>query len=316
MLERYTPYDLVDYYNPVLRYEARQIRWLGKTHSTLPRHGNLEYALLIAFALIVLLFCGVVLINWNYSANAGFVYVLGVIVGLPYSILGLAQLIVTVGNDLYIAVMTVAYWKTRLGTEQWEALRLAPSLDERALVDSFHAAAQLRVWRGLRLETTTRMIIPMLVLTGLLVPVPIPLVGWMLMALFSPLFVAMALLLLVLVVSLLIYVREPLWRMRTNTALAALASIQLKDTNAATIASVGAILSARLGLLFGGWLWFMLLINIGQTLQRNSDIPPEYPILPMAALGMLVAPALIRRYYGMIEQWSLRRAERLIRHAE
>jgi hypothetical protein len=309
MLDQYTPYDSVPYNNPVLRRETRSFRSPHVDPWHLPEHGSIILALQIAGAMAFLGFCVIVIrsVQWR-GGYAPAQFFLDTMAGLPFILVTVAQVVVTIGVDLYVAATTVAYWKARLGTEQWDTLRLAPSMSESQLVEAFHAAAQIRAWRPLWLETTTRLIPVMLAIIAVLFPTT--LIGMCFLLAYSGGFGIVLLMWGGLLVAMLLgYVREPMLKMRANTAVCAMFAMSLRDTNAATLASIGAILAARLVLLIGwvliGW---VLVAQLSLALAELSGFLA-------LALTLILLP-LLKLYYGGIEQWSLRRAVQMLRRSE
>lgn len=200
-----------------------------------------------------------------------------------------------------------------VATRRWDLLRLT-SLNEKGMVQAKHAVAQLRMWR-----TTTRL----MSMRGALLLVLLIYV-WVLPALlfgdysfWNSLQYNAVVTLGTLVVSGLVsvvFVIEPLWRMKAMTAFGMLISSYVENTALATLASLGAVLV----------LWLMQMIIIGTLwfgsafLGSNVFFVAYYTNSQIAVIIYLVFVGLITTvtiygFYHLLQTWSLWRVTQRIR---
>ncbi|MFN8421374.1 MAG: hypothetical protein U0528_19345 [Anaerolineae bacterium] len=225
--------------------------------------------------------------------------------GAALSLLLLAQLLATLGVDLFNVVGTIFFWRTRSKTETLDLLRMTQQDDEQLLL-AYQGAAEMRSWRAMRIETIIRLIIPATATIISLLLLPAILTA--LLYLLSPntiYFLMLALTFLLLCLRMIVlYVREPLVRMRVVVTLSMWIGSRIHDATSATLISSLIVILLRL-------IQFVLLyVLISITWRLLEDAGSGYgrnPLGVMLWLWLLIlgfAP-LVRWGYQMARGWLL-----------
>lgn len=184
---------------------------------------------------------------------------------------------------------------------RWELLRLTP-LRESGIVSAKHAAAQLRVWRalalvvGLRAATAALFLINVFGLSSVVAGAP-PALRDELAA--APLTIGAA------AAFGAVYLFEPLWRVRTMTALGMVISAHVLESALSTLAAGGALLlvwlaqALILGALFTSlWLTLMPILLFGANVLTASAA--------LLGFGVMIAVAMFG-FHLVVTRWGLRR---------
>lgn len=195
---------------------------------------------------------------------------------------------------------------SEVNARRWELLRLTP-LRESSIVSAKHAAAQLRVWRalalvvGLRAATAALFMVNVFGLSYVLSGMP-PLARNDLAAI--PLILATVAVLTVL------FVFEPLWRVRTMTALGMVISSYVLDSPLSTLIAAIALLAVWLAqavifmtLLTALWTVLFPVVMFGADALVASAI--------VLGFGVVIAVSIFG-FHTVLVRWCLRRVHRRI----
>jgi hypothetical protein len=244
VLETYTPYSLLTRPNPIFERERATLR-LSPAEERLP-HFSFTGLYLIGLVGVAALI-GVPWLLRNPRLES-----LGAWLPLLCAVYLVLQWLVSLGADGYVIVQSINQWQLRQQREHWDVVRLTP-VGESAVVHAFRALIELRVWRTVQIETTMRLVLPGLpilavVLGSWVLPILLALV---LVVAFDigeglgtvALLVALGYFLGQLGIA---YLREPVWRMRTVTALSMWAAARFAEPPLALLSAVCGTLLLRL----------------------------------------------------------------------
>lgn len=307
-LDVYSPFRLVRAPNPLFEREMR----LAGLHYSLQYETHIDFEEIMAFSgLAILIFAFLVI---------GVASVLFTTIGLWLPVLFVTtQIVISLGVDVYGIARTTAHWAIHARADKLDLLRLT-DLSETDIVSAFAAINQLRLWKALRLETLLRMLIPAILW--------IPLGFAMVMTVFAPVLILTSLFsdrtaLVVLgafeavaimaFALLILYLVEPLWRMRAIVALSLFMAARLRDNNIAIFLAVAVAFGWRL-LLVAGATW--LAINTVWILMLS---PPGVDNLgslwTLSALSILTCALIpvLRVVYGIMQRRLLDLTARYVR---
>jgi hypothetical protein len=190
-----------------------------------------------------------------------------------------------------------------------DLLRLTRESDGQ-LLQAYQAAAEMKAWRTMRIETITRLVIP--AIFGIVTVLVSPAIFTGMLYLLSPegfLFLLVLVTLLVFVVRmLLLYIREPLLRMRVVTALSINIAALVPDTTTAIMIGSGVVALLRLIQIISLYALAAFTFN-SFTSALNSYDAQWHMLLAAAWLWVLALgfmPA-VRWGYARLRQWLQRR---------
>jgi hypothetical protein len=204
-LERAMPPIALHLYDPLFKYEIRRVRW-GQT-----QHQLTSYSLLILW-LVPILVLGLWMLLLD---NVGSYYARDTFIGL--------LLIFGIGANFLLDMVSLTAALHSVSSDmragRWDVLRLT-DLDAQQFVGAKYALAQVRAWRVMALVMSLRIsLIAFLVIRLELLPVVLVLAGYGL-----------------------VYILEPLWRMRALVALGLAIATRLRNMTYALIAGLSAML--------------------------------------------------------------------------
>ncbi len=200
--------------------------------------------------------------------------------------------------DLYSAAVSVNTISHQMESGQWEALRLT-ALPAQDVIAAKHAVAQVRAWRVVALEVAVRMLgLVVLIASTTFVDTCAVFFGpfnsrcyvgvWSLsgdIASFQHEFLMNLSGIIVALLLVMAYLSEPLWRMRTITALGLAISSRIHSLTVASLAAFGAIVTlhvAQAALVIGT----LKLSDILWNLARSY--PVSLPFNIAVVLGNLI----------------------------
>lgn len=190
---------------------------------------------------------------------------------------------------------------------RWELLRLTP-LRESGIVSAKHAAAQLRVWRALALVVGLRAATAALFLINVF--------GLSYVVAGSPPFLRDELAAAPLIIGAVaafgaVYLFEPLWRVRTMTALGMVISAHVLESALSTLAAGGALLLVWLAqALILGALLTSLWVALMPVMLFGADVLTASAAL--LGFSVIIAVAMFG-FHLVVTRWGLRRVYRRIR---
>jgi hypothetical protein len=275
MLKRQLPHALITTANPVFDYELRSIR-RPRSVEDLQKY-TLNMLIVLHLGLGSLWLLSLVL---NSLSNAQVAPL------IPYLVAAISGVVIMIASDVYYVLVTVGTTCHQIESGQWDLLRLTEVRGEHILVAKY-ALAQIRVWRFMTLEIGVRI------------------AGVVFTALFNlPVFLMLLVTLPVswcLVVLIIGYVAEPLWRMKALVALGVAIATRVQNHTFAVIAALLAVLGiqiARIAVLgVMGFVAFGLL-------------PSRYNIFCILPLAAGATTYVLYVFYRRLQRDSLRRAIR------
>lgn len=208
----------------------------------------------------------------------------------------LAPIAATVGADLYMTAVVAMYWHSRTRGETLDVLRLAAP-DDFTFLTAYQRVAEIMTWRAMRLEMGVRAVIPAgLLLLGIFtIPALVLETARALRTNELDLLANVYGLVGIILSVALLYLREPLWRMRVMVALTLGIASRVRETNAAILLAGGAALALKL--LQGMSLW--LLLSLSFWLMATDS-----PLLPLWFVTLTVGLNLVvRRVYATAHRW-------------
>lgn len=296
------PFHDVNFDHPVLAREARRIPWLnGRTLL----NASLR-SIMVTVVVSIVLFCGWMLIQrlqpgfylyprWFYNAVQG-----------AMVLLALASVIATLPLD-YVSMTTALNsinGEMQAGT--WDLLRLT-SVREGELVLAKHAGAQLRAWRvtmrvvGLRAAAGVLGLLTVFLerdLRGVFGYSPRGLGDELLYILFS---------IVPILALFMIFILEPIWRMRAVTALGLAVSARSSDGSGSALLAVGTLMAFWLAQLILAPAALMAIWVLGiSTLMLGTYVTCA------PATMVIVGFATIAGFYTVLRNWGLRLVARRV----
>jgi hypothetical protein len=202
-LERAIP--RIAHHDPLFRYEIRRVRW-AQTQDQLTNYSVLVLWLIPALVLSLwILLLGSATGNYARDTFIALLLILGIGANLLLDMVSLTASLQSVGSDMQAG--------------RWDVLRLT-DLNSEQFVTAKYALTQVRTWRVVALVMSLRIsLIAFLAIRLELLPALLVLAGYAL-----------------------VYVLEPLWRMRALTALGVAIATRLRNTIYALVAGLAATL--------------------------------------------------------------------------
>jgi hypothetical protein len=271
MIDNLLPYALIKQANPVFDYEERRMRW------PLNEEGMKRFSFNVLGS--VATFAGVIwCLLLGASANGRY-YGFSSTLSIFFLLLMFGTFAVMVSADFYYTIVTVGSTVRHLSSGQWDMLRMTTQREENIFAAKV-AIAQIRGWRFMVIEIALRLISAEMLLIAYITPLfmgdaGVTLRNYFLMYLGS----AVALLIFSAV-----YVVEPLWRMRTITAIGLAAAARLRSVTFAVLAGLGAVLVLRIAQLI-----MLVIAWMGMFVFLRSDGLSYSCVFPMVCTGLAVA---------------------------
>lgn len=306
-----TPYSNNMLRHPLFRHEVRHVRW-GFSDERIR-----GYSLRVFLVALVINFLAWLLLSlafstpppfsyYQQSAASWFVYGSGQQV---FALLVFASIGVNLLLDFASTFSGLKSINSEVSAGRWDLLRLT-ALREEGIVNAKHAAAQVRAWRMMAVTVSIRGVS---IILGLFIFAIVPLlvlrdgsfftgVGQTLLR--EPLGTLLAFITLVL--TLVVYVVEPYWRIKAMTALGMVVSSYVLNTPLATLAGVGAIFAVWLAQII---IVAMLVFGLGFLLSPtiflfSSNV--AFSIL-YGLVAAVITAATIYGFYTLLQNWGLRR---------
>jgi hypothetical protein len=203
-----------------------------------------------------------------------------------YSLLLVAILAVTIGADLYYALITIGNLNRRIESGEWDLLRITELRLDTILAAQF-AAAQVRAWRLMPIEVAIRLaaIVCVVLLNfneALLILIITLAVSWPV-----PLLVAM-------------YLIEPYWRMRAVVALCIWIALRVNNIAFAFLASLAGILLIQV--------LEVLIVGVPIFLSLSGALTLRNGLFCLLSLSVVAVVYAIYAFYRWVERFSLDRA--------
>ncbi len=280
MLESQMPHALILTPNPVFAYDLRHLRW-PRTPTDLKRY---SLTVLVAAALLLVGFWLLARVIYGSLGDQA--------VFLCYLAIICIDLLMMIAGDVFYMLMTVGSAIREIEGGQWDLLRVSLLQDETILYAKY-AIAGIRAWRVMALEIAIRV-------AGLVVLVLLN--GYALFMLTVTLPVS-----LYLFVVAVVYILEPLWRMRAAVALGMAVAIRIHSFSFASVASFALILVFQivpLGILVALW---------AATIQSLTFRDNIFCLLPGACA---ITAYLAFTFYRVLRDRSLHYAVQFISHPD
>lgn len=284
MLDLYSPYERIQWRNPLFQRELRLLRW--KPHPQLIRQINFR-TLGWLVALQIVLFLVTI-----FTFEVGSLFPLAIILGV--------QILISMGADCYTLLGTIYLWQSRRQRELWDALRLT-NFDEMELVTILSALAELRSWLALQIDSTQRVAltaIAFIAAGGMLCTLPTN----ALTAAWDVFFMRITLIAFVFMQGVL-YLRAPLWRYRTTVMLGVWVAEITRETITALFTGIAVVFGLRLTVIFG-------VLTLAALYSRSTGGGSVLFSIVMICLTGLLPPVTWRLYAGL-HAWAARQT---IRH--
>lgn len=227
-----------------------------------------------------------------------------------FSLLVLGAILAGVALDFNSVQASLNTISGEMAAGRWDLLRLT-ALREEGIVNAKYAAAQLRGWRLMTIVVSARVsVLTIFLLFILILPYFIYgynsfLRGFFDSLIYDPLSTLIGLATFVL--TCLVFVLEPLWRMKTMTALGMAVSAQVLNPALATLAGIGSVLAVWLA-------QTVIAASLGAGMALFSPIV-FFPFASGSAviaslfvlLACVVTSATILGFYHLLQSWALRR---------
>jgi hypothetical protein len=275
----------------IFNYEIKRMRW--KADLPNPRRQDMARIWQVLRWLILTILIGVVIgrINrpaaWSIASAWAFVVLLG-----PW-IVGLIA-------DLYTVSNVVMFWRSRAREEELDILRLTMPNDE-VLLDNMRAAAEVAVWGGMRWETALRSFLP---LCGFIVCAGVGIVlifsyGQTRVPREMPQLAFGLSMILWLVRLFFLYVREPLWRMRTLVALSIAVASRTREGNSGVLIASGIAACLKVVQIAVVTMLILATVNLFTFDWRYR----EYEAALWLIAGSAIVPWGIHFLYAVLHGW-------------
>ncbi len=300
------PHALITSLNPVFDYELRHVH--GRRLYQLRNH---SLKVLAGLLIAALLFVLVVDSEGGRSPLR--------ITTTAYSLASMtivASVLVTLVADLFYMLSTVRSIGPSIASGNWSLLRVT-TLNESDILKAKFAVVQIRNWRSVEIECAVRLLAAVFLILGL--------IGQILRlpdSTLDPVNVSMAG--IIFVVFGIVYVLEPLWRMRALTAIGLAVSAKFHDTTFAVLVGIGSLLTVRLSqvgaLIFTGCGIMQFLDMLTVQLNPSSlRIPFDNDTsegLLVFLLACLAIAFMIYAFYKVLELAAFQHALRLAFRSE
>ena len=281
MYDNYSPLDLLKrpFSSPIFKYEVKQLRWSPEFEDV--RSADWVFTWKVFGFQIALVIVLVGLRPYWTLANALLFAVMPIIVLL-------GPFIFTVIVDFRTVLVSISFWHAHTYANGLDLLRLTMHTDT-DLLNMLRAIAELTVWRGMRWEMALRGFVAIGGIAGIVLYALEP------VARFSNFinFWAITLIPLWIIRMSMLYLREPLWRMRTLVALSIAVAAYIPDTNAALLVASALALCLKVMQLAGAGIVLYLTFVI-----TRSD--PDQGLLLIVIPSWLLVTPIVRTAYDVL----------------
>jgi hypothetical protein len=298
---------------PLFKYAVRRVRWAATVEQL--RKYNWRVAAIVHLV-IVGLWLLAIYDNVSLYMQTGSINPAYVVTGQSGDFIAWLM-VISIGMDLILDFASLLFALNSIAGEvsarRWDLLRLSPVREDR-IVAAKHGLAQVRAWRVMALVLYTRSAAVLLILLHtFLLPFFVG-GGSDILNGFRYEFFNTLIALVIAAIFLVIYVVEPLWRMRAMTAVGIAISARVYSITFAFLTAFAAIVAT--------WITqVMILAMIGWSSAQivgslNNGVNASATVFLCIALGACIATAfIVRIYYRRLEDWALGYAVRRI-HAE
>jgi hypothetical protein len=296
MYDNYSPLDLLHkpFSNAIFLHEINRLKWS-------PEFEDIRNADWIFVWKVLGLQLGVLLaLMWLSSYRAFAPLAVPFFTVLVPVIVLFGPLVYTIAIDLRAVLLCVTFWHARTQADGLDLVRLTAPTDE-ALLTVLQVAGELNVWRGMRWEMALRGFdtiggVATCVAFGIYLSTYLLLTSSDDVHYYDN---AVVVLLAIWAIRLLLmYIREPLWRMRTLVALSITVASRIPETNAAILTASAAALFLKLMQLAGAAALFMITLAFTQTAD-GQEVPYQAISIWLIGSGLLTTP-LVRGGYGLL----------------
>ena len=306
LLDGYSPLDLLKRPLTIFNHEVGRMRWKPE----LPDLHKADWARVWTVVRTIILMIVIALVVMSLDRPTQW-YFGWITLGITSGTIFLLPWLVGVVADLFSVSSAVTFWHARAREDTLDMLRLTLPEDAE-LLNSMRAVAELMAWRGMRWETALRAFLSlcMFIACG---GATVAVVGNLYFARIRPDLASVVFSLCViawLVRLFMMYLREPMWRMRALVAMSILVASRTRDTNSAFLIASGIAMCLKLVQVTVAVL--LTIVTLNTFNQRGRDVMS----IVWFALGSLVVPWLVRRAYRAVHGWCTRQTLRVMQGAE
>ncbi len=299
--------------HPIFQYETRRVRWTWSP----ARLWSYTRAILIVMHLLALALWLLLLVVWRVAAPTDFFFtsdIISISITIINFMLGLVFLASPVLDFVSLQVALNSINGEQLAG-RWDLLRLT-ALTEHGIVRAKLAGLWLRTWRLTSAVVGARL--ALIMLGGLVIFVVPYLAQGYNEAVEEIVFglttdpISIVLVAVIIVITLMVYVVEPFWRMQSMTALGMVLSAYIPNLPLAMLGAVGAM--------FAVWLLqaiiVVALVWVLGTLGSLAILAPFFyytdtifPLFAYLLFCCIVSAITVYGFYYLLRSWSLRRVQ-------
>ncbi|HLY26619.1 MAG TPA: hypothetical protein VKQ72_09785 [Aggregatilineales bacterium] len=285
--------------NPILRRELNKIPLPIKRH-TLQRYFWIVVTLVTAATLVISYGGGMSYCSRYYRACSLSDLTLYSINQSLFPVIAIGSLLVGLLFDFYFVSLPAGRLLREKQSGHWELLRTTP-FPITQIVASKYATAQFRAWRVLAVEVALRGAVSVIIVGSFLLSYTTESYGTNAGIFLSEI--------TFFVIISLVYVLEPVWRMRMLVSMGLAIAMQMRSVTSVALADLGALLAMRIVqavLVFLYILGISLLIRMMNPNYASSFYSEWFYLFVTGGFG-----ACIYVFYRLGRRWLLRRALRL-----
>ncbi len=284
-LDRQFPHGLVCTPNPLFELERKRLPGLYRLEDI--KRYTTRSVLIPAMLSMFGCFC------MQSSMGAGLISI--VLIFLTVGIL--------IGTDMYYTMLTMRTISRYQLNGQWDILKITPLTKQQIFV-AVYAISQIHAWRMMIIEVAIRLFGALVVFLGVLTSLATSLSrsGFRGIDLVELLIIFLALIVLGIV-----YVVEPLWRMRTLVAVGLAISARIRSVTLAAVAGFGSTLTLHITqvvLLVGLTIIFSRIVTSGASGSVYYDSSMVQPMLLVMSF-IAVSAALLFVLYKVVQFLSI-----------
>jgi hypothetical protein len=313
MLMFSTPYSTKVTQNPLFIRDTRRAKWAWPREQLLSRTIRLtlltHLGMILLWVLLSMLWYANIMHNSYYSYMAQQAYYNGS--GNAISMLLIGIILAGFALDLGSIQSSLNSINGEVTAGRWDLLRLT-ALSERGIINAKYSVAQLRAWRS-TLRLISARVALVLILVFYLLVMPIFIYGYSTTArglvdslTYDPVSTLLGLVVFALIS--IVFVIEPLWRMKAMTALGLVISSYVQTPAFTALAGIGAVLAIWIAQLV-----IVIALIAGSTFFVSTLFFAAYygsaaTYFVYLLLMGVVTTLTIYGFYYLLQTWSLRRA--------
>jgi hypothetical protein len=286
MLYRLTPYATAAARQPLFELESRRVKWAGDISTFLNKSRTRLFWIVSVVMLLWLLGLFIHSYSGQYSLYTERTLTAG-------SWLALIGLLASAQVDFVSIAAALTGINGEIVSGRWDLLRLA-GMREGYFTVSKHGVAQLKAWRTVLNVVGIRAAGSLILTIGLVMQLSMLLgdVDAIITLIVIPIFIAISA----------FFVLEPLWRMKTMTALGLLVSSYTRNPMSSPLAAFGVTMCVWVAqfVIFGA-----VMIGMGALFFPLLFFGSSLICVPFVAI--LLALTAIYGFYEIVQRWSLRR---------